>query len=108
MRRTEERIPTQVTKGLVNWNSVPLIQSKNVHPAQAELSDGAGAPEYQDVSATTTTSCGLHKGVQIRFSCSTATLLIGFTKMSSVCGNRQLEELSAARYRLLRLALIKN
>lgn len=44
VRGMEERIPAQVTEGLVNWNLVPLILSKNVHPMQAELSDGAGAP----------------------------------------------------------------
>lgn len=49
VRGTEERIPAQVTKGLVNWNFVPLMPSKNVHPVQAELSDGAGAPGYNRI-----------------------------------------------------------
>lgn len=49
VRGTEERIPAQVTKGLVNWNLVPLILSKNMHPTQAELSDGAGAPGYKHI-----------------------------------------------------------
>lgn len=39
-RGIEERIPTQVTKDLVRQN----LASKNVHPAQAELTDGAGTP----------------------------------------------------------------
>lgn len=44
-RGIEERIPTQVTKDLVRRNLVPyLIMSK--HPAQAELTDGAGTPGH--------------------------------------------------------------
>lgn len=47
VRETEDRIPAQVIKGLVNWNFVAL--SKNMHPTKAELSDGAGAPGYKHI-----------------------------------------------------------
>lgn len=66
-------MPAQVTKGLVNGN---------VHPTQAELSDGAGAPGYKHILQL---SQAVFEGVQIRFSCSTATLHTGFTKILSVC-----------------------
>lgn len=56
VRGTEERIPAQVTKGLVNWNFVPLMPSKNVHPAQAEAERRGRCSRVQPHSATTTAS----------------------------------------------------
>lgn len=78
VRGTENRIPAQVTKGLVNWNFVALILSKNVHPTQAELRDGAGAPGYKHILQLAPQA--VFEAVQIGCCCSTAPLLTGFTK----------------------------
>lgn len=70
-----------------------------MHPTEAKLSDTwAGAPGYKHIlQLTQAVSEEVKDQVQL-----------GLQKYPQTAGNRQLEELSAARYRLLRLALLKN